>query len=477
MDIIKLMFGPAPQNSEYLNHQPRGRLFKAILLMLGLVMVLSQPLSVLAQGAKKMRLITDSETENFIKTIASPLFLAARLDPQSVQIILIEDDKLNAFVAGGQNIFLHTGLIMQSDSPEALMGVLAHETGHIEGGHLIRTRNAIENAKLIGTISALLGTAAAIGSGRGDIASAAILGGQGMATRNFMKFSRTQESSADQTAFRLLDATGYSAKGLENFLGKIKDQDLMSPRFQDPYMRTHPLSNDRLAAIRNHIEKSPNSNARVETHVVENFKLIKAKLYGFLKPFNQVMKRYGKNDKSAPARYARAIAHYKMADVDDAVSLMTGLISEQPANPYFHEMMGQILFENSRMLDALPYYQKSHELAPNDPLILLALGRVELELEDPSYLENAIKHFRASLASDPNSAFTWRQLGIAYGRAANMPMSYLALAEEAIRNGNLSGAERLANKALDGLPKGSVGRIRARDVIETVKVRQLQGKK
>ncbi len=471
MDIIKFMARTHP----HFTASFARRAVSAIAIIM--VAVLTLPMAATAQKANKMRLIRDAETESIIRQIATPLFVAARLEPSSVRILLVDDNKLNAFVSGGQNIFLHTGLIIQSETPEALIGVIAHETGHIQGGHLIRRRGAIEQAQILGAISAILGTAAAIGTGRGDVASAVILGGQSATTRSFLKFSRTQESSADQAAFRLLDATGNSAKGLENFLGKIKDQELLSPRFQDPYMQTHPLSSARISAIRDHIEKSPNSDAQSSKQLTADFDRMVAKLFAFLKPFNQVMQRYPKSDEGVPARYARAIAYYRKADVERSVALMDGLIAEQPANPYFYEMKGQILFENARATDAMPNYKRAYELAPQEALLALELARVELEMEDPAFLQDAIKHFRVSLAIEPNSAFAWRQLGIAYGRSGNMPMSYLALSEEALRRNNLADAERLATKASKSLPKGSLGHIRARDVIETVKVKRLQGDK
>ena len=450
---------------------------KSVLAIAAIIMVvLTAPASVDAKKSNNMRLIRDAETESIIRQLATPLFIAARLEPSSVRILLVDDNKLNAFVSGGQNIFIHTGLIIQSETPAALIGVIAHEIGHIQGGHLIRRRGAVEQAQILSAISAILGTAAAIGSGRSDVASAVILGGQSSAKRIFLKFSRTQESSADQTAFRLLDATGNSAKGLEKFLGKIKDQELLSPRFQDPYMQTHPLSSARISAIRDHIKKSPNSDAETSKQITDDFHRMVAKLFGFLKSFNQVMQRYPETDKSVPARYARAIAHYRKADVERSIAIMDGLIKEQPANPYFYEMKGQILFENARATDAVANYKRAFELSPQDALLALELARAELELEDPAFLQDSIKHFRASLAIEPNSAFAWRQLGIAYGRSGNMPMSYLALSEEALRKNNLVDAERLVTKALKSLPHGSLERIHARDVIEAIKVKQLQGK-
>lgn len=429
-----------------------------------------------AQNGKQIRLIRDGETETIIRSMVSPVFTAAGLEPSSVSIILVDDNSLNAFVSGGMNIFIHTGLIIQSKTPEALIGVIAHETGHIQGGHLVRTRDAVNRAQLIGNISALLGVAAGIGTGRSDVASAMIIGGQGAGARNFFQYSRTQESSADHAAFRLLDATGTTAKGLEQFLGTLKDQDLMATRFQDPYMMTHPLTNERITAIQEHVKNSPNSNSRVSQKIIDDYDRMVAKLFAFLNPYNQVMQRYPEKDKSIPARYARSIANYRRANVDIAISLMDSLIEEIPSNPYFYEMKGQILFENSRALDALPNYKKAYELAPSDAMLGLELGRVELELNDQALLDDAIKHFKSSLAIEPDSSFTWRQLGIAYGRAGNMAMSSLALAEEALRNNDLPAAETLAKKASENLAKGSPDYIRALDVMAAIKVMQPQGK-
>lgn len=422
-----------------------------------------------AQSRKPMRFIRDAETESIIRSLSKPLFAAASLDPSSVRILLVEDNKLNAFVAGGQNIFIHTGLIVESKTPEALLGVIAHETGHIQGGHLVRSRDAIEQARTIGTISAILGAAAAIGSKRGDVGSAIMLGGQEVSNRSFLQFSRTQESAADQAALRLLGSLGLSAKGLGDFLGTLEDQELVSPRFQDPYLRTHPLSRERIEIIRNHVTSSPYSGSKLPEAVQQDYQRMVAKLHGFLEPFNQVMRRYPESDSSVPARYARAIAYYRKSDIKPALVAINGLIEDFPRNAYFHEMKGQMLFEFSRAVEALPAYARAYELAPDQALLALELARVELELGDPSLLQSSIEHFSASLALDSDSAFAWRQLGIAYGRNGQMAMSSLALSEEALRQRRFSDAERLAKRAMDGLENGSRAYIRAEDVMETAK--------
>lgn len=427
--------------------------------------------SAFAQMRAPLRFIRDAETESIIRSLAKPLFAAAGLDPSSVRILLVDDEKLNAFVAGGQNIFLHTGLIIESNSPEALLGVIAHETGHIQGGHLVRSRDAIDQAKTISTISAILGAAAAIGTRRTDVGSAIILGGQSASARSFLMFSRTQESAADQAALRLMSSLNLSAEGLADFLGKLEDQELVSPRFQDPYLRTHPLSRERIETIRNHVASSPHTGKMLGDTVQHDFQRMVGKLYGYIKPFKQVMRQYPKSDTTIAARYARTIAYYRKSDLKQALEGINALIHDSPRNAYFYEMKGQMLFEFSRAREALPAYARAFELAPDQALLALELARVELELDDPALLESSIEHFRASLALEPESAFAWRQLGIAYGRNGQMAMSALALSEEALRQGRYPDAQRLAKRALKKFKRGSREYIRADDVIAIAKIK------
>lgn len=421
-----------------------------------------------AQGGPTI--IRDAEIEGIIQAFAAPLFQAAGFPPKSVKIRLIQSPDLNAFVAGGRNMYIHTGLLLKSEGPDAVIGVMAHETGHIEGGHLIRTRVAIEDASMIQLIGTILGAVAAVGAQSPDLAQAAILGSQSTGMQSFLKYSRTQESAADQAAIRLLDATGRSAKGLEGFLSTLGEQEVLSARLQDPYARTHPLSRERIDTLRAHIATSPNSDNPPRSDDVAMHDIMVAKLFAYIEPFQNTMRRYPQTDQSFPARYARVIAHFRKPDIKTAMPLLDELIADMPQNPFLQELKGQMLFEHARPHEALAAYENAHLLMPDEPLILTELARVELEIGTPDMLERAVEHFRTVHRLDGANAFTWRQLGIAYGRLGNMGMSSLALAEGELRTGQLPNARYHAGRAVELLKKGTSAHLQAEDVLAAVDV-------
>jgi len=439
----------------------------AALCVLSILAPMLVPLPTLAQA--KRIYIRDAEIESIIHTLADPIFRAAGLNPADVTIRLVQDKSLNAFVAGGQHIFLHTGLIIKSKGPDALIGVIAHETGHIEGGHLSRTQKAVANAKTIQLIGTVLGAIAAISSGNPGAGSAIMMGGQRAGQRTFMKYSRTQESAADQAAMRLLDATGRSAKGLEGFLETLSGQEALSTRLQAPYLQSHPLSRERITTMLHHISISPWSNHKASKADVLAHARIVAKLYGYIEPLKKVLRRYPETDQSFAARYARAIAYYRKPDLERALTLTDKLIQGAPRDPYLYELKGQMLFEHGRAQEALTAYREAFRLAPKQQLIALELARVELETNDPALLDSAIEHFHAVIRLGGASRFTWRQLGIAFGRKGEMGNSALALAEAELRGGQLANAEYQANQALKRLPKTGSAHLHALDILAAIK--------
>jgi predicted Zn-dependent protease len=291
-----------------------------------------------------------------------------------------------------------------------------------------------------------------------------IQGGEHARTANILAYTRTQESAADQAAARLLDATGESSKGLLDFLEKLSDQELLSARHQNPYLRTHPLTHDRIVFMRNHVKESPYSDVPIPPELVEKHRRMVAKLRAFLEPAEWTFRRYKEDDQSIEARYARAIAYHRLGKVDDAIKLLDGLLAEHPNDPYFYELKGQILFEGGRPRDALPAYQKATALLPKASLILTDLARVQLALEDPAMLPDAIDVLRKAVRIDPQYSFAWRQLAIAYGRNGDMKQSTLALAEEAYLQGRWQDAIHHAGKVASEFPRGSREWLRAEDI-------------
>lgn len=417
-------------------------------------------------AAKGRSLIRDAEIENTIQDYASPLFKAAGLIPESVNIFIIRDARLNAFVMGGQNLFLHTGLITQADNASQIIGVIAHEAGHIAGGHLVRSRDALENARIKSIIATVLGGVVALGTGRGDVGAAILQGGSGVGARGYLHFSRTQEAAADHAALTFLDKSNYSAKGLLQFMSKLEDQELLSASRQSPYMRTHPMSRDRFLTVRAHLEKSSATEKVLPTRFNADFLRIRAKLHAFLEPYGRVLQRYPSKDQSLAARYARAIALYRKPNMPEALRQIDALISEHPNDPYFLELKGQALFENGRPHDAIPPYQAAVRLLPTSSLLRRDLARVQIDTGDAALLPTAIKHLSAAVKRDPRDTFAWHQLAIAHGRMGNMDHSALALAEEAIRQGRKEAALHHAGKVQLGFPLGSLQWLQAQDIIE-----------
>lgn len=421
--------------------------------------------------ARGPSLIRDAEIENTIRAYGAPLFAMAGLEPSSVRVHLIRDQRLNAFVAGGQNIFLNTGLLVASDTPNQVIGVIAHETGHISGGHLARTQDALRDASAQSIIALVLG-AAAIAGGAGSAGGALIAGGATAAERSFLKYSRTQEGAADQAALRFLDATGQSARGMLEFFEKLGDQEALLTANQDPYVRTHPLTRERIDTIRAHVATSRYSDAPDPPELIVAHERMKAKLRGFLDTPVQTFRHYPESDTSLPARYARTVAYHKQNDLDRAIAAVDELLAENPEDPYFLELKGQILFESGRIEESIPPYRESVRRAPNEPLLLIGLGQSQASSNDDANVKPAIETLEAAVRLDRRSATAWRWLATAYGRDQQIGMARLATAERYLLLRRYRDAGQQAARALQVLPTGSPGHLRAQDIESAAKTAQ-----
>jgi predicted Zn-dependent protease len=404
--------------------------------------------------------IRDTEIEADIRTMVTPIWKAAGLEPSALHVYLIDDKQLNSFVAGGQNEFINTGLIMRSETPNQLLGVLAHETGHISGGHLTRAQQAMRNASIEGIIAMVLGAAAAV-AGRN---SAALLGAEGVAQRAFMQYSVTQEASADQAALNFLDRAGMSSRGLLQFFQILQGEELLAGARQDPYLRTHPLTAQRIEYVRNHVERSRYSNVPDSAENIERLKRIKVKLGAFTSPPSSTLTAYPEKDQSVLARYARAIAYYRIPKLDKALPIIDGLIRDYPKDPYFRELKGQMLFENGRIAEAVQPYEEAVRLAPGAPLLRISLAQVYIESNDPKMDKRAIAHLNDALRSEDKDTNGWHLLATAYGRDNQMGMAALALAEEGLSAGKKKDAVQQAARAKGLLLKNSAAYNRAEEI-------------
>ena len=412
--------------------------------------------------AEKLSFIRDAEIESTIRAYATPLFEAAGLEAATVEVHLINSKRLNAFVAGGKKLFLNTGLLMAAEGPNQVIGVIAHETGHIAGGHLARTHDAMRNASITSILAFVLGAAAAV-AGSPDIGMAVIAGGSALAQTTFLKYSRSQEQSADQFAVNVLDSTGQSARGLLEFLETLEDQQVLVSSRQDPYLRTHPLAGERIAFVRNHVDNSPYSDVPSPADQVASFARMKAKLLGFLDP-RAALRAYPEDDTSLEARYARAIAHYRRPDLPRAFAEIDSLLAEHPGDGFFLELKGQILFENGHIDDAILPYGAAVAALPDEPLIRVGLAQALVESGRTEALDEAVRHLEIVVRQDPEQPLAWRLLSVAYGRTDRLGLSWLASAERAMLTGRPKDALGFATRANKLLPNGSPGQLRAQDI-------------
>ena len=410
------------------------------------------------QGAASA--IRDTEIENDIKTLATPVWRAAGLDPGSMGIYLISDDQLNSFVAGGQAIFMNTGLIERAENPNQLIGVIAHETGHITGGHIISTKEAMRNASIQSIIAMVLAAGAAVAGRSG----APLLAAPSVGERAFLRFSIAQESTADHAALNFLDRACLSSRGLLKFFEILQSTELLAGDRQDQWARTHPLTAQRIEYLRDHVAHARCSDAPERPGSVELLRLIKAKLHAFLDPPATTLAGYPLSDSSELARYARAIAYYRVPDLQKALPAIDGLIRDFPNNPYYRELRGQMLFENGRVREALRPYEDAVRLAPSAALLRIALSQAYIEAGDPALNKRAIAYLNDASREEGRDSQVWHFLAVAYGRDNQMGMAALSLAEEALANGKKKDAMQQATRAKQLLARNPTAYARAEDI-------------
>ncbi|HCM84278.1 MAG TPA: M48 family metalloprotease [Alphaproteobacteria bacterium] len=401
------------------------------------------------------RVLRDTETENFLHEKSEPIFRAAGLTPSNIQFILIEDDTMNAFVAGGQNIFLYSGLILRTENLAELLGVIAHETGHIAGGHLLRMEGIIESASRESILLTLLGIAAAALSGNGQVGAATALIGNQTTLSRVLAHSRSSEDSADQAAIKYLIQAKLPAHGLTSFMGKLIDEELLPASRQDEYIQTHPLTRDRFESLMRGTKNLP--EIATPAADAEAYERIKAKLQGYIKPRQMVRDRKGDD---IPSRYGRAVAYYRLNDMAGALKILDSLQKDEPDNPYFYELRAQILYERGKISEAVTYYQKAHAALPNAPLITLSYGQALLANND---LKAAISILQRAVTQETDSAGAHRSLGIAYGRIGETDLAQLELAETALLTLDYKAAEYHAKAAK--FPAGNPNALRAADIL------------
>jgi predicted Zn-dependent protease len=421
---------------------------------------------VAAQPVAAQSILRDAETEELLKDMTAPLVEASELEPGNVELVLINDGSINAFVAGGQAIYVHSGLINAADTANEVQGVLAHELGHITAGHVIRFEERTKAATGITLLSLLLGVGAAL-AGAGDAAMGAIMAGQQAAMGSFLSYNRDQEAATDLAGARYLSGAGISGRGMITFFEKLRNFEIRRGYSQSDdatYGRTHPLSGDRVQTLRVLLAEDPAWAAPDDAALQERFMRVKAKLYGYLAEPQRVLTAYPLTDTSIPARYARAYAYHKDARVDMALAETDALLAVEPDNPYFLELKGQVLLESGRPLEALEPLRRATELTRAHPLIAGIFGHALIATENKANYPEAERVLRAAVARDRYNPFAWYQLGVVYAASGDIPRARLASAEQLVMNRRFPEALQNAQAAESSLLYGSPDWIRAQDV-------------
>src|SRR5262245_59165663 len=417
-----------------------------------------------------MPIIRDAEIEQLLRDYTTPILRTAGLGPQNVEVVIIDQKAFNAFVVDGRRIFVNAGALFESTTPNQIIGVLAHESGHIAGGHLSKMRQEIANASTQMILATILGVgamvaASATGSpGAGQIGMAAVSAPQEIIQRSLLSYVRAQEEQADKAAVKFLTATNQSAKGMYDTFRRFAEQSMFSARYADPYVQTHPMPTERVHALEEIAETSPYWEKKDAPELQARHDLMRAKLAAFLEQPDTVLRRYPMSDTSLPARYARAISAYRFSDVRAAVAQIDGLIKSQPSNPYFYELKGQALLESGKGAEAVAPLRHAVSLAPNARLIRAMLAQALVTTNNSAYADEAIAILSDVLVHEKDLVNGYRNLAAAYGRKGDVAKADLASAQASFATAGFKPARGLAARATTRLPTGSPAWVKADDI-------------
>lgn len=415
--------------------------------------------------AAAQSILRDAETEALLHDMAAPLVEAAGLKPGNVDIVLVNDSSVNAFVAGGQAVYVNAGLINEADTAAEVQGVIAHELGHVTGGHAVLNQGARQSTN-ISILSLLLGVAAAAAGG-GEAAMGVLMAGQQAAMGKYLAYNRSQEASADAAGAQYLSKSGISGRGSLEFFKKLQNLEFRygyRPQAGDEFYSSHPLTGDRIQTLEDTYKQDPAWDKPDDAKLQQRFVRAKAKLYGFLAEPNQVLRKYPVTDNSVPARYARAYAWHRESQFDKAQAETAALVATAPNDPYFLELQGQIFLESGRPREAIEALRRATELTNYQPLIATLFGHAMMATEDPAFHDEARQVLKAAVVRDRENPFAWYQLGVIYAADNDMPRAYLASAEQQVLSGRMSEALRSAQAAEAGLPQESADWLRAQDI-------------
>jgi predicted Zn-dependent protease len=429
----------------------------------GVALAVGLTLAAAPASAQQQSAIRDTEIEAIIHEWSDPVFVAMGLEPSEVEILLINDGELNAFATRGRILGLNTGLILRTRSPSELLGVVAHEAGHIKNRHTLR--DGAQNAGMQPLLMTMALGALAIAAGAPDAGAVLLGNSQYFGTLSALRYLTHQEGEADNTAARALQSAGESGRGLVTFFENFRSQEVFSDARRYPYFRSHPLSSDRIENLRRFVAEQSNYDTRDSPERMAQHALVLAKIHAFMDNPNQALRDYPATDTTLPGRYAHAIALYRSGQTDAALAAVDVLLAEQPDNPYFWELKGQILFEEGRAADAIGAHRRAVELKPEAPLLRINLAHALIESQDPAKLDQAIAELRRANAVEDDNTLSWRLLSQAYASQGKEGEARLASAELYFNAGAKEQATQFAVRAREHLKPGTAEWTRAMDII------------
>jgi predicted Zn-dependent protease len=417
--------------------------------------------------AQGINILRDTETEEMLQSYEAPLAKAAGLDP-APRVWLLGDPEVNAFVSygdPGENLFIFSGILLYVKTPNELIGVMAHETGHIKAGHLLRGEVGMEKAAIPMLLSMVIGVAAMI-AGAGQAGMVIMSAGQAIAMAQMNAFTRVQESTADQIALKLLLATHQSPMGIYNTFVRFAAEEAQGAYKIDPFAQNHPVGQERVDDLQAGVDASPYKDVKDSPQVTHTFEMVQAKLAGFTLPVSEALARYPASDTSEPARYARTMIYLRQPQLEKALSEVASLIQDEPSNPYFYEVQGQIYLSMAKPDLAIPAYQKAVNLKPiGAPQLRLALAVAELATERPDMSQQALNNLKIANLTENDDVLTWYETAQAYSNLKNEPMANLATAESFYAAGSMKQALQFATRARRDLPQGTADWQQANDII------------
>lgn len=424
-----------------------------------------------AAAQRGLSVVRDAEIEALVADYARPILQAAGLGKSGIEIVLVNDPSFNAFVAG-RRIFINTGALLMAETPNEIIGVLAHEAGHIAGGHQQRLRDQLARAQTMSVIAALLGVGA-VAAGAATGADGLAQGGTGImsggveaARRSVLAYQRTEEATADRSAITYLERTGQSARGMLKTFERLAGAMALAGVRVDPYQISHPTPRDRIANLQTLARASKHFERSDPPALQQRHDLMRAKISAYTQGHNAAMRLFGRNSRSAPALYADAIGTFLSGNPRAAVAKIDALAKAAPGNPYFQEMRGEILLKAGRPEQAAQAFATALQLDPNKSgIIQIGYGQALMATDKPELVRKAVGELRTGLSRNRDYAAGYRHLAQAYGKLGNIGEADLATAEGHFHSGNIRDAKIFAARAQQRLAKGSPGWLQAQDII------------